>query len=322
MNRYTKRERRIPEVTVIGAGKFGHAVAEIVAKSHIETALVTRSETRREQIRQRLSRATDHLSVYKFGEMPLGQYVFLALPSSDLPDMAAKLATYQEDTDRAYISLSKGLTAPDGETPYELLSRRFGEAQCAVVSGPSLADELPRFGAHLAVASTNTVLVDRLTPLLQNDTILCSPTNDPTGVEWAGIAKNIATLGFHASHGATNSLNIAGAYASALYGEVWDYAAEQGANPRSFIGAAGVGDLLTTSYADTSRNVRAGKLLGEGRSVGEAEARIRQAIELFHTVPLLDQRITRDGGIAPAISTLATRIVGEGDVDHWLNGWR
>jgi glycerol-3-phosphate dehydrogenase (NAD(P)+) len=64
-----------------------------------------------------------------------------------------------------------------------------------------------------------------------------------------------------------------------------------GTNPRSFIGVAGIGDFMATSHASASRNVRAGQLIGQGHSVGKAEARIKQTVESFHTVPLLRQRM-------------------------------
>lgn len=323
MIKSAKYDKLPPEVTVIGAGKFGHAVAEIVSSANIRTALVTRSESRVEQIRQRLTRTSAYLAVQKFGEMPLADIVFLALPSSDLPDMAGKLASYHDDAGRTYVSLSKGVTAPDGETPYELLTRRFGADHSAVISGPSLADEMAKSGAQLVVASTNESLVDKISPLVQSGPVRSLRSHDPSGVEWAGIGKNIATLGFHASHATTGSLNIAGAYSSALYTEVWNYAESLGADPQSFIGVAGVGDLMTTSHASSSRNARAGQLLGAGHSAGETETRIKQAIESFHTVPLLEQRINQGQQISvtPAMSALTHRISGECTPEAWLDSW-
>lgn len=123
MTRHSRHERQRPEVTVIGAGRFGHAIADIVSRHEVRTALVTRSATRVEQIRQRLARHSSYLSVQKFGDAPLGDYVFLALPSADIPDMVGRIAGQRDERARGYVSLSKGLTAPDGETPHELLSR-------------------------------------------------------------------------------------------------------------------------------------------------------------------------------------------------------
>ncbi len=297
-------ERFTPRATVIGAGKFGHAIAEIVSRQNIPTHLVTRSESRVEAIRQRLTRHSAALSVHKFGDAPLADIVFLALPSNELPEMVGRLGAYPDIADKQFALLSKGLTYPDGETPLELVSRTFGIDHAAVVTGPSLADELPHRTTHLAVASHNEDLRHYLANMLAGDSIHTHESDDSTGVEWAGIAKNVATLGFHARLAATNSRNDAGAYAAQLYSEIWEYAATLGAEPRSFIGIAGVGDLLTTSHAPTSRNVRAGQLIGKGHSTGEAEARIKQTVEAFHTVPLLARRIQSGVRIQELVDTL------------------
>lgn len=86
-----------------------------------------------------------------------------------------------------------------------------------------------------------------------------------------------------------------------------------GTNPRSFIGVAGIGDLMATSHASTSRNVHAGQLIGQGHSVGEAEARIKQTVESFHTIPLLEHRMHTQIAEAdtPTISQLSRQIRGK-----------
>ncbi len=314
MARSNKHERAAqPHATVIGAGKFGHAIAEILSGNGTRTELITRSESRLAQIRQQLARLSSFLSAHKLGDVPLGECVFLALPSAELPAVVSKLAENSDNASKAYVSLSKGLTPPDGETPYELLTRHFGDERSAVVSGPSLASELPVPGAHLVVASLNNTLAATVASMLRGETLDCVPSNDPVGIEWSAIAKNIATLGFHARLAASGSLNLAGAYAGDLYGEVWEYATTLGATPRSFIGVAGVGDLLATSHADGSRNVRGGQLLGTGYSASEAEASIKQVVESFHTVPLLKHRTTRahPQGTIPALSALSDLITQE-----------
>ncbi|MGB2687144.1 MAG: NAD(P)H-dependent glycerol-3-phosphate dehydrogenase [Candidatus Saccharimonas aalborgensis] len=314
----TNRQRA--EVTVIGAGTFGHAIADSISRSEIRTALVTRSETRLERIRQMLARSSPYLMAQRLGDAPLGKYVFLALPSADIAEVVGRLASYHSEETLGYVSLSKGLTAPDGETPHELLSRRFGSIRSAVISGPSLADEMPKHGAHFVVASSSHTLADKLVLLMDGEYTSATGSNDPTGIEWAGITKNAVTLGFHACLAATGSLNQAGAFAGQLFTEIYDYALTMGASPRSFAGIAGIGDLMATSHASTSRNVRAGQLIGSGHSVGEAEARIKQVVESLHTIPLLERRINQDHAATttPTITALSNRIVGNLAHEQWI----
>lgn len=134
-------------------------------------------------------------------------------------------------------------------------------------------------------------------------------------IEWAGIAKNVATLGFHARLATSSSRNDAGAFAAELFSEIWDYAETRGAQAKSFIGITGVGDLVTTVTAPVSRNARAGQLIGQGRTAAEAETRIKQAVESLHTVPLLECRIKHDTDTPfEALSLLSRRVTSNSQI--------
>ena len=321
MEKYGKREQGA-QITVIGAGKFGSAIAEIISRDGTPTTLVTRSHSRLEGLRERFAKHPPSLSIQTLEKATLGEYVFLALPSSDFPEIISKLALrHHTDTRRNYTSLSKGLTAPDGKTPFELLSSTFGEENCAVASGPSLAGEMARHTTHLVVASHDDQLRAGVADILSTRTTVCEQSADPRGIEFAGIAKNVAALGFHACRRATGSLNIAGPYASHLFNEMYEYAAEYGARPKSFMGVAGIGDLLTTSHADTSRNVQAGRLLGDkaDMSTSDIETEVKQVVESLHTVPLFLRRIRSEvpPDDMPAVRLLGQRIIGELSRDEW-----
>ena len=323
MSRESRSPAHNPEVTIIGAGKFGSAIAEILSRDNTPTTLVTRSHSRLAQIRERMSaHSRDSLSVQSFEKTELGDHVMIALPSADFPLIVSQLALrHHENPNRTYTALSKGLTAPDGETPLELLTRTFDSDNCAVASGPSLAVEMNKQSTRLLVASTGEQTRTDVADLLASDTTQCHLSTDPHGIEYAGIAKNIATLGFYACREATRSLNTAGAYASDLFAEVYQFAAqEHDIDPRSFLGAGGVGDLLTTSHATSSRNTQAGKLLGNkaAHSASEVEKRIKQAVESIHTTPLLKRRMDHADMDAPATTSLSQRIVGDISHEKWI----
>lgn len=323
MFEHNRRTPITPLVTVIGAGKFGSAIAEMVSSDGTPTTLVTRSHTRLQSLRDRMVRRPRSLQLQSLEHAQLGEFVFLALPSADFPEIVSQLALRRHVSDRRmYISLSKGLTAPDSETPFELLERNFGVEACAIASGPTLADEMAKHPTHLMVASQNQDVSFAVARILSDSSTECATSTDPHGIEFAAIAKNITTLGFYACREATGSLNIAGTYAGKLFEEVYDHAtAGCGASPRSFVGIAGVGDLLATSHASSSRNTRAGKLLGDKDNVSasEIEMRIKQVVESLHSVPLLERRINKDDVVAPSIDLLSRRIVGELSRDEWAS---
>jgi glycerol-3-phosphate dehydrogenase (NAD(P)+) len=146
--------------------------------------------------------------------------------------------------------------------------------------------------------------------------VVCESSNDPLGVELAGVAKNAAALASAAT--VAQGLNAAGAAAGHIFAEVWRYAAARGARPESMLGLAGTGDLVGTALAGQSRNRRAGELLAEGVPATEIPERVGQAIEAFDSVPLLAGVLARAGTEAPVTQALAQLIAGELPVDGWV----
>ena len=146
---------------------------------------------------------------------------------------------------------------------------------------------------------------------------MCEESNDPIGVELAGVAKNAAALASGATVG--QGLNVAGAAAGHIFAEVWRWAESQGGRPESMIGLAGTGDLVATALAPSSRNRRAGELLAEGVPAGEIPARVGQAVEALKTVPLLARTLTAAGFDAPVTGALARLISGELPLDEWIS---
>jgi glycerol-3-phosphate dehydrogenase (NAD(P)+) len=146
--------------------------------------------------------------------------------------------------------------------------------------------------------------------------VVCEESNDPIGVELAGVAKNAAAL----ASGATEAqgLNAAGAAAGHIFAEVWRWAESQGARPESMIGLAGTGDLVATVLAPESRNRRAGELLAQGVPPEEIPARVGQAVEALETVPLLAHALSTAGFDPPVTTALARLIQGHLPLEEWV----
>lgn len=311
--------------TVIGAGSFGTAVAVLLARGGLRTTLQART---REQAK-RLQEDREN-TVYLPGvELPRelriedvsaglarADYVFLGVPSSGLEEVINRLERSGLPDKAAIVSLAKGLVPPDGQPPTALLRRRFGESRTACLGGPAHAHEMVSAGAGLVAASTDEALASTLSSVFIRAGVVCEESNDPTGVELAGAAKNAAAL----ASGATEKqgLNAAGAAAGHIFAEVWRWAESQGARPESMIGLAGTGDLVATALAPQSRNRRAGELLAEGVPASEIGARVGQAVEALESVPLLARALTRAGVDAPVTRALGQLISGELPLDDWV----
>jgi glycerol-3-phosphate dehydrogenase (NAD(P)+) len=171
-------------------------------------------------------------------------------------------------------------------------------------------------GAGLVAASVSSRLAATIAQVFMRAGVVCEESNDPVGVELAGVAKNAAALAAGATE--AQGLNAAGAAAGHIFAEVWRFAERQGARPESLIGLAGTGDLVATALAPQSRNRRAGELLAEGVPAAEIPDRIGQAVEALDMVPLLAQALQRSALDAPVTQALDRLIAGELPLDEWV----
>ena len=182
--------------------------------------------------------------------------IFMAVPSGALSDAARALAAQEIPAHAGIVSCSKGLVGPDGIAPTVYLERLFSPGRVACLGGPAHAREMVESGAGLVCASHSEGLAHRIADEFQQAGTVCEVSNDPVGVELAGAAKNAAAL----AAGATiaQGYNAAGMAAGDVFAEVPALAAVQGARAETFVGRAGIGDLMATALAPSSRNRAAG----------------------------------------------------------------
>ena len=192
------------------------------------------------------------------------------------------------------MSLAKGLVPPDGATPTALLEAVFGPERVACVGGPAHAREMVEHGAGLVCASRSEALAHRVAEAFQRAGVVCEVSDDPVGVELAGVAKNAAAVAVGATQ--AQGLNAAGMAAADIFLEVLSLSASSGGQARTFVGRAGTGDLVATALAPTSRNRSAGELLAQGVPAAEIPGRVGQAVEALETVPAARARDRARGG--------------------------
>jgi glycerol-3-phosphate dehydrogenase (NAD(P)+) len=310
---------------VVGAGSFGTAVAVLLARGGLRTTLQARTAEQARRLQDDRENAEylpgvdlpRELRIEDIGSgLGRADFVFLGVPSRGLDEVIAGLIEAGLPRGAAVVSLAKGLVPPAGRAPSLLLGDLVGEGRVAVIGGPAHAREMVHEGAGLVAASTNESLADAIAQVFLRAGVVCETSTDPVGVELAGAAKNAAAL----AAGATESqgLNAAGAAAGHIFAEVWTYAIGQGAQPESFIGLAGTGDLVATALAPQSRNRRAGELLADGVSSAEIPDRIGQAVESFDLVPLLCAALEDAGVRSPVTTGLAELIAGDLPLDEWV----
>jgi glycerol-3-phosphate dehydrogenase (NAD(P)+) len=305
----------------VGAGSFGTAVAVLLVRAGLRTALLCRTaeqagtlaESRHNERYLPNVELPRELRVRPLAagrdQLARSDLVFLAVPSKALPGALAELGGLG-------VSLAKGLVPPDGLPASVALEAVYGSQRVACVGGPSHAREMVESGAGLVCASRSEALAHGVADAFQRAGVVCEVSDDPVGVELAGVAKNAAAVAVGATQ--AQGLNAAGMAAADIFLEVLALARASGGQARTFVGRAGTGDLVATALAPTSRNRSAGELLAEGVPADEIPGRVGQAVEALETVRLLAHAIERERLEAPVVLALAHLIEGSMPLDEWI----
>ena len=314
---------------VIGAGSWGTAVAVLLARGGLEVQLGTRNAERAAEMIGAGENGRylpgvplpETIDVRPAAKIELAglDLICMAIPSKSLPQAVGAIADRVGDRS-AMLLLTKGLIAPQGQLPAEYVGERVRARAIACLSGPAHAREAVSGSAALVLGSADTDLRVQLGEVFDRAGLVCERSDDVTGVEMAGAAKNAAALAAAAAE--PHGLNAAGIAAAEIWRECIGYAIGRGAQLETFSGLAGVGDLTATMMAPTGRNRRAGELLGTGTPADEIPAQIGQASEGLDTTPLLAQAVAASGAPAEALEGLAALIRGEIGAEDWIAGLR
>ena len=313
------------KAAVIGAGSMGTGVAALLARAGLDVQLGCRSAEHAERI-QAERRNRDYLPGV---DLPDGvtptptasielagvDLVVFAVPASALPQAVGSLGA-RIGGRSAVLVLAKGLVPPLGTLPSRYVGARIKARALASLGGPFHAEEAANRGAAAVLATEDDDFAGQLGDALARAGIEVERSRDVIGVELAGCAKNAATLA--AAAAMETGMNAAGAAGVGVFAELERMALRLGAEPATFRGLAGVGDLMATALAPHSRNRRAGELLANGVPAGEIAARLGSTAESVETVPLLVELCDRAGCEAPATAALAALVEGRLDPSGWI----
>jgi len=175
---------------------------------------------------------------------------------------------------------TKGFELATGKLPFEVASEVLGDRPLAVLSGPTFAREV---GAGLptamTIASRDATFAQRLARNLSGPAFRAYTQSDIIGVEVGGAVKNVIAIGTGIADGAGYGANTRVALITRGLAEMMRLGVKLGASRETFMGLAGLGDLVLTCTDDQSRNRRFGVALGRGESRAEAERGIGQVVE-------------------------------------------
>ena len=273
---------------VVGGGSWGTAFATVLRGRGHGVTLACRDATQVQAIREE-GRNPRYLPEVRLAgiaaatleEAPWdeAEAIALAVPSRVFADVAARVPG-----DAPLLSLTKGLDPRTGER----LSTLVGDRAIAVLSGPNMAEEVAAgLPTAAVVASEDEGLALRLQDALNSTVFRVYVNGDPLGVELCAAAKNVIALAVGGLDGLGLGDNAKAALITRGLAEMARLGEGAGADPETFAGLAGMGDLIVTCWHPSGRNRRAGELIARGRSVDEAAAEIGQVVEGLTTAPVL-----------------------------------
>lgn len=210
-------------------------------------------------------------------------YIFHVTPSKVTRNVFKQYKDYVKN--KPIVICSKGLENATLKTLDEVMLEELPSAKIAAFSGPSYATEVVKhIPTAIILASKNDDVLDEVSSLLMNEYMRIYKSRDVIGVEVGGALKNI--IAFCA--GICAELNLGTNAQSALItrglAEITRLGVKMGANKETFFGLSGLGDLILTCSSDESRNRRAGRLIGKGKTIEEAKKEIGMTIESVENI--------------------------------------
>ncbi|KGE17836.1 NAD(P)H-dependent glycerol-3-phosphate dehydrogenase [Paenibacillus wynnii] len=283
------------KVTVLVAGSWGTALASVLAANHSEVYLWTRNSDQAAEINK--SHTNDQYlpgiilpsNIVATTDMESAvagsKAVVIVAPSSGMRQVAHSLKQYWKE-DMLCVHATKGFETETMKRMSTVISEELGiaEGNVVVLSGPSHAEEVVRHcPTTVVVASPDDKAAAAAQELFINNDFRVYTNRDLIGVELAGALKNIIALGAGLSDGLGFGDNAKAALLTRGLAEISRVGVEMGANPLTFSGLAGIGDLVVTATSQHSRNWRAGSMLGKGIPLSEVLESMGMVVEGIRT---------------------------------------
>ena len=293
-------------VFVVGCGSWGTAFGRLLALQGHAPTLVCRDAAQADAI-ARHRRNPRHLYDVELpdalgacaldgADMADADLVALAVPSRAFAEAAAVVVPRAGER-AALLSMTKGLDPGSRRRLSEILADLADPGRVAVLSGPNHAEEVARDQPTASVvASESAELARTLQRELSGRTMRVYASRDVVGVELCAASKNVIAIAAGISDGLGYGDNAKAAIITRGMAEMSRLGEGFGASPRTYMGMAGMGDLVATCTSQHSRNRRAGELIATGVPTGWIEQEIGEVAEGLTAAPVL-RDVARERGI-------------------------
>ena len=290
-------------VAVLGGGSFGTVIGNIVAGNGHRVTLWLRNAARAQGINLERENS-EYLPGYPLHANLLAttslseavaeaDVLFVAVPSKSFREVVSEVAP-ELSPETVVISLTKGIEAHGFRLMSQILREELPDNPIGVLSGPNLAGEIAAGHISGSVIASDTPSVNQLIhDLLHCESFLIYSSRDMYGVELGGALKNVYAILAGVGAALEFGENTVGMLLTRALAEMSRFAVHMGANPLTFLGLSGVGDLFVTCSSPVSRNYQVGVALGKGQPLDDILCGLDQVAEGINTLGQLQQEAGR-----------------------------
>ena len=283
-------------VAVLGGGSFGTVLANLAASNGSNVSLWVRDSEQALRINSEGANTTYHpelkLSQNIIASDKLEEVlndksiIFIATPSIVFEQIVMRISDHIDE--KPYlVSCTKGILDDPFRSLSEVISSTL-KNNIGVLSGPNLAKEIANEKvAGTVIASKDENLVNIAKSILSSQTFKIYSSNDMQGVEMAGALKNIYAVICGMAESLKVGENAIGLILTRSMAEMSRFAVAKGANPITFLGLSGMGDLVATCTSTLSRNYQLGFNIGSGMSLSNAKDNVGQIAEGVRTLEVV-----------------------------------
>ena len=274
---------------VLGAGSWGTALALLLDKNGHDVTVWSIDQAEVEM----LDREREHKSKLPGVKLPQTMkftneiqeaitdqdFMVLAVPSQFTRATAKKMAPFVKEGQKI-VNVAKGIEESTLMTLSEQIEQEIPQADVAVLSGPSHAEEVGRCLPTTCVVGAHTKeTAEYLQKMFMNEVFRVYTSPDILGIELGGSLKNVIALAAGIADGLGYGDNTKAALITRGIAEIARLGVKMGGKIESFTGLTGIGDLIVTCASVHSRNRKAGYLIGQGRTMQQAMDEVQMVVE-------------------------------------------
>ena len=294
----------LKNVTIVGSGAWGSALANLVQTNQHHVQIWSRQ------------------SQVSLAEMVSNSDAIISAVSiKGVRAIAEQLQTAKLLPDAILVSATKGLEPITRQTPSQIWRSLLPNQPLVVLSGPNLSKEIMAGQpAATVVASNNESAAQFIQHIFASRNFRVYTNSDPIGVELGGTLKNVIAIAIGACDGLNLGTNAKSALITRSLIEIIRVGVYFGAQPETFWGLSGLGDLLATCNSNLSRNYQVGYAIAQGKSLEEAIANVQGTAEGVNTANVLMEISDREKISVPVSRYVYRLLKGEINLQQAVEG--